>query len=87
MSSLDEEQCHHTVNNKVNNTLQYTSYKCTTVYVASSTLVIKTVFCLLLHHTKFGTCNLYNNISVKSSNQFLQCTYSVCVCVCVCVCT
>ena len=25
--SLDEEQCHHTVNNKVDNTLQYTSYK------------------------------------------------------------
>ena len=27
VSSLDEEQCHHTVNNKVENTLQYTSYK------------------------------------------------------------
>ena len=27
VSSLDEEQCYHTVNNKVDNTLQYTSYK------------------------------------------------------------
>ena len=27
VSPLDEEQCYHTVNNKVNNTLQYTSYK------------------------------------------------------------
>ena len=27
VSSLDEEQCHHAVNNKVDNTLQYTSYK------------------------------------------------------------
>ena len=38
-----------------------------------STLAIKTVLCLLLYHAKFATCNLYNNILVKSTNQFLQC--------------
>ena len=38
-----------------------------------SALVVKTVLRLLLHHTKFATCNLYNNILVKSTNQFLQC--------------
>ena len=27
VSLLDEEQCHHTINKKVDNTLQYTSYK------------------------------------------------------------
>ena len=45
-------------------------YSCTN----SSTLVIKTVLYLLSHHIKFITCNLYNNILVKSTNQFLQCT-------------
>ena len=44
-------------------------YSCTN----SSTLVIKTVLYLLSHHIKFATCSLYNNILVKSTNQFLQC--------------
>ena len=49
---------------------------CTTVYVAGGISAIKTVLCLFLHHTKFTTYNLYNNILVKSTNQFLQCTYT-----------
>ena len=40
-----------------------------------SALVVKTVLRLLLHYTNFSTCNLYNNILVKSTNQFLQCRY------------
>ena len=43
-------------------------YWYTTVNVAISSSVL----CLLLHHTKFATCKLYNNIFVKSTNQFLQ---------------
>ena len=31
---------------------------------------MKTVLCLLLHHTKLATCNLYIDILVKSTNQF-----------------
>ena len=30
------------------------------------------MLCLLLHHTKFATCNLYNNILVKSINILIQ---------------
>ena len=41
-------------------------YSCTN----SSTLVIKTVLYLLSHLIKLITCNLYNNILVKSTNQF-----------------
>ena len=46
--------------------------------------VIVTVLCLLLYHTNFAT---YNNILVKSINQFLQCIciiiiYIVCCFIC-----
>ena len=40
------------------------------------------MLCLLLHHTKFAIGNLYNNILVKSTNQFLQCStnmYQLCI--------
>ena len=64
--------------------LKYYSY--TTSYVNSGTIVLKTVLCLLSHHTKFATCNLYNNILVKINKSiFTLCTscsnfnYWVCI--------
>ena len=43
-------------------------------YINSSMLIIKTMLCPLTQHFEFATCNLYNNILIKSANQFLQCS-------------